>query len=41
MNDSLTIMDRSLTGNSTEYGAIIIVAGISAVFMLYRLVNWA
>jgi cation diffusion facilitator CzcD-associated flavoprotein CzcO len=37
MNDSLTIMDRPRTANSTEFDAIIIGAGISGMFMLYRL----
>ena len=37
MNDLLTIMDRPPMANSTEFDAIIIGAGISGMFMLYRL----
>jgi len=37
MNDALTIMDRPRTANSTGFDAIIIGAGISGIFMLYRL----
>ena len=37
MNDSLTITARPYTPNTTKYDAIIIGAGISGIFMLYRL----
>ena len=37
MNDSLTSMDRPRTTNRTESDAIIIGAGLSGMFMLYRL----
>ena len=37
MNDSLAIADRPRSANSTTFDAIIIGAGISGMFMLYRL----
>jgi hypothetical protein len=36
MNDSLTITDRPRTANCSAFDAIIIGAGISGIFMLYR-----
>jgi cation diffusion facilitator CzcD-associated flavoprotein CzcO len=37
MNDQLAVMERPQAANSTEFDAIIIGAGISGMFMLYRL----
>jgi cation diffusion facilitator CzcD-associated flavoprotein CzcO len=37
MNDSLAVLEQPRAANSTEFDAIIIGAGISGIFMLYRL----
>ena len=37
MNDLLAVMERPQAADSTEFDAIIIGAGISGMFMLYRL----
>jgi cation diffusion facilitator CzcD-associated flavoprotein CzcO len=37
MNDTLAVMERPQAADSTEFDAIIIGAGISGMFMLYRL----
>src|SRR5690348_10267760 len=37
MNDTLATMDRPRTASSTSFDAIVIGAGISGMFMLYRL----
>jgi cation diffusion facilitator CzcD-associated flavoprotein CzcO len=37
MNDSLAVMEQPRAANSAEFDAIIIGAGISGMFMLYRL----
>ena len=37
MNDTLAVMERPQATDSTEFDAIVIGAGISGMFMLYRL----